>query len=388
MSLKKLISVKTAALSAASVLGLSLFLWPSQEVDSQGVAEVKTLPVATTAARYQNTYQAKRIFPGRVSAVRASETAFQVAGEVTDMFVDVGDRITQGSEIGRLDSRRLSLRLAETEATKRSLEASLTRSLADFKRTQSLIADGFSTQQDLDNIIAERDSLKARISQLSLAADAQRIDVADSVLRAPYDAVVVERLIDPGSTVNVGQPVVRLNATNALDVLVGVPQSIARDLSLNDKVKILNSQSARPAQNYFEGDLVGVSDQVDRATQTVLLRIRLPEDIATSPGSILRVEFAEERALRGAWIPAQALTEGTRGLWSVYVAEEEGAYSKIVRKEVEILHLTDSKVYVHGTLEDGDKVVSSSSFRFVPGQAVKVVSNTTMPTAISLEAGR
>ena len=75
-------------------------------------------------------------------------------------------------------------------------------------------------------------------------------------------------------------------------------------------------------------------------------------------------------------LPLTALTESSRGIWAVYVAEPgatEGGpddASVLSRRQVELLHLVGENVYVRGTLEPGERVVSAGLHRLVPGQRV------------------
>jgi hypothetical protein len=62
-----------------------------------------------------------------------------------------------------------------------------------------------------------------------------------------------------------------------------------------------------------------------------------------------------------------SLSESERGLWSVYVL---GVDDIVERRLVEVLHTEAKRVYVRGTLRDGDLVVSTGVQRIVPGQSV------------------
>ena len=95
----------------------------------------------------------------------------------------------------------------------------------------------------------------------------------------------------------------------------------------------------------------------------------------------------------GVWLPNDALTEGLRGLWSVYAltpqphghtgANEDGNeggnssgknsaanHYIVTRAEVEVLYAEATRSYVSGTLSDGDLVVSHGAQRLTPGQVV------------------
>ena len=81
----------------------------------------------------------------------------------------------------------------------------------------------------------------------------------------------------------------------------------------------------------------------------------------------------------GTWLPLSALTESSRGLWAAYVAVElpaqentDGATHRLLRRDVEIVHTDSERVFVRGTLADGDAVVREGLQRLVPGQRVRL----------------
>jgi hypothetical protein len=62
------------------------------------------------------------------------------------------------------------------------------------------------------------------------------------------------------------------------------------------------------------------------------------------------------------------------------------AENTIRRKDVEITSLADDWAFVTGTLEDGDRVVTTSPFRFVPGQRAEIVKSQPAGTPVTAAA--
>ncbi len=322
-------------------------------------------PVEVVTVLSQDSYRAIRRFPGRIDAAQVSDLSFQVGGEITQVLAKVGDKVAEGDPLARLDETRLKNRIGELKASRTEADAALTRAQASLERIRALREEGFSTDQDLDNITAERDGFRARIRQLNRSLANAEEDLADSTLTAPYGGVVVNRYLDAGATVAAGQSILRLNETGILEALIGVPPLFARRISTGD-VFSLSSDGLTT-----DGVVTGIGDAVERATQTVSIRLEITEDPGFIPGSLVRLTLNEERRETGFWVPAQSLTEGFRGLWSVYViTQDENNTNVVARKDVEILHVGNERLFVRGTLEDGDRVVTAAPSRFVPGQQV------------------
>lgn len=71
----------------------------------------------------------------------------------------------------------------------------------------------------------------------------------------------------------------------------------------------------------------------------------------------------------------QSLTEGTRGLWSLYTFGEpnaDGAAPRLLQSHVELLHVEADRAYVRGALHENQRFVASGLQRVAPGMAVRL----------------
>lgn len=363
------------------ILGVAFFssqgLLALRAASAQEAAE--PLPVSVVAITLQDSYRAVRRFPGRIAAAQVADVSFQVGGEITDIMVKVGDRIEEGDPLALIDPTRLTLRIEELQAARAEAAASLTRAEADLERTEALLSEGFATEQSVDNIMAERNGLRARVRQLTRSLENATVDLEDATLRAPFGGVIVNRYLDAGATVTAGQPILRVNENGRLEATVGIPARFARRVRVGDVFKLSSADLST------DGTVTGIGDQINEATRTVLIRLEVLEDPGFIPGGLVRLALEEERRNRGAWVPALALTEGRRGLWSVYVAVEDEADTKVARKDVEIIHIGNQRMFVRGTLEDGDRVIAAAPFRFVPGQTITVTEELDMVAMLASE---
>ena len=121
-----------------------------------------------------------------------------------------------------------------------------------------------------------------------------------------------------------------------------------------------------------------VLPELDAATRTRTVVLQLAESATGQvvPAQVARMEVVEATEIPGYWLPTNALTQGTRGLWSVYAVQrdEEQEGDKLDRRYVEVIHSESDRTFVRGTLQPGDRIVTSGSHRLVPGQPVTVAS--------------
>ncbi|MEM6747908.1 MAG: efflux RND transporter periplasmic adaptor subunit [Pseudomonadota bacterium] len=362
----------------AIVAGGTLFIGRGFVVDeNEGESAAAPLPVAVMEVRYQDTYEQERRFSGRILAAQVADVSFEVAGEIDDVLVEVGDLVEEGAVLARLDPVRLDIRASEAAAQLAEARAVFATADASRDRVVNLLGQGFATEQELDNADAERNAARERVRALERSLARAQEDLEDTTLRAPFAGYVVGRYIDGGTVVQVGQPIVRINQKAELEAEISIPTELARYIEVGDRFPLATGD--REA----DGVVRGISEDVDRLTRSRKVRLAIEQDPGFVPGTLVRIGLTQERRGTGVWVPTAALQEGYRGLWSVYVVVEEGNDQVIRRKDVEIISIGDGRVFVTGTLEDGDQVVTTSPFRFVPGQKVEIKTNIAPGTSAS-----
>ncbi|MEM9839453.1 MAG: efflux RND transporter periplasmic adaptor subunit [Pseudomonadota bacterium] len=356
---------------AAGFAGRSMLAQADDQVTNQ------PLPVLVFEAKYQDTYSERRLFAGRVAPAQVADVGFQIPGEVARVDVAIGDRVEKGQPLASLDPVRIDLSRKEAAAQLAEAQALAERAQNTEARVKALLADGFATDQEFDNATADRKAADERVRVLRRRLSRISEDATDAVLTAPFSGYVVARFVDSGATVSAGQPVIRINEDAAFEAKIGVPADLARTLLPGETVDLLFGGTS------VIGTIEGISDDIDPLTRSQTVRLRIENGEAITPGGLIRMALNRQRDGRGVWVPLASLQESYRGLWSVYIVAKEEGDDVIRRKDVEIIALGDDRAYVTGTLDDGDRIVTTSTFRFVPGQKVRVQRESTPGGQIS-----
>lgn len=132
------------------------------------------------------------------------ELSPRVSGIVREVGVNVGDRVKKGQPLLALDAALYQARVAESRAAVARFTEETAEAKRDRERIQELYDRTVISTSELDQgklryarAVAQRDGARAQFR-------AEQKNLADSVLRAPFDAVVVARLVEPGQNVAVG----------------------------------------------------------------------------------------------------------------------------------------------------------------------------------------
>ncbi|MCC5873358.1 MAG: efflux RND transporter periplasmic adaptor subunit [Gammaproteobacteria bacterium] len=356
---------------AANVL---LLLWmaciPSAEAQ---------LSVSVTVAQLEGGYQVERVYGGEVRAGRVSTLGFRHAGEVARVHVQEGDTVSAGALLAELDPEPLkavkeqaAAGLVHAEANLNMVQAAVELATETTRRHRDLLEKGHTSAQRFDEVrldlatreaqlaVAEAELARARASLRAAAVDLDR-----SRIHAPYPARIQTRHADEGAMLVPGQAVLRIVETDRREARIGLPVDVAATLTPG------RTYPLRSGEQQFAGTLLHVLPEVDGRTRTLTALFALQNDgVPAAAGSL--IELGLERTIEepGFWLPLSALSEAQRGLWSLFVVIPNGSDETVERRLVEVLHSDGNRVFVRGTLADGDRVVATGSQRIVPGQTV------------------
>ncbi len=345
----------------------------------------RALGVDAARAALESGYERSQRFVGRVEFAQASDLSFELGGKVARVLIDEGDRVEAGAAVAELDTERLRARRAELVAAR--VEARSLLELAELRdgRARFLLDEDVIAPQQADDTRLEAAARAAALARVRAQIASVDVDLAKSVLRAPFAGEVSARHVDAGVVVGGGEPILRLLETARAEVRVGVSRAVAAELSVGERVSL--EIDAIP----YAGRVLAVLPERHGDTRTVSVRARIEEpDQRIRQGDLAVLRWREPVDAPGFWLPRAALTEGSRGLWVAYVATPDAdGHARLDRRPVELLHEAGERVYVRGALREGEPVVQRGVHRLVPGQLVHLSPSVESPTASArLEGSR
>ncbi|MXY82881.1 MAG: efflux RND transporter periplasmic adaptor subunit [Gemmatimonadetes bacterium] len=307
----------------------------------------------------------------------------QVGGKIVwvDPGFQSGGRIVAGQAIFRIEEVDYQYRVQEAEANLAASRVALLKEQeqASIARTQYEL---YSGRREL----ATANTLALREPQLNAAraafdrdearlADAN-LALARTKVTAPFDAFVQEESVDGGQIVAAGQPVARIFATDAVEVIVPLSDSDAAlipglwSLAAGDGNRTV---AVRVVARYGDGTYAwdGYVDRgeasLDEQTRTIDVIVRVPDPIhagnpidgtvplSGSPpllvGEFVEVEI-EGLELAGYYqVPRAALQSGNE----VWIVNDDGVVGIV---PVQVLQRINDEVYVIGALASGQAVIT------------------------------
>ena len=360
---------------AAGLVASFLFLSGCNPASGSGEeASIRALVVRTEPAEPREAYNRQQSFLGSVENRRTSRVGFDLGGTVTNILVREGETVLAEQELARLDTSRLEAAFQEAEAGLEEAEASAALAKTTLERVeQASKLNAVSTQQ-LDEARQNLLVRKATVARTRAQIERIRIDIQKSVLRAPYTGEVRTRMIDEGTVIRPGQPILEIAESGTLEIRVGLDRENTIGVGPGDRLTAHSRGRSFPVR--LDRIIPGRNPRT-RTIEIILQPTPPPPDLRE--GDLVEIIIPASLQTAGYWLPVSALTENSRGLWSCYVAEplEEdqkvgAATHEISRRELEIVSLRDETVYVAGSLNPGELVVLDGIHRLVPGQRVQL----------------
>jgi RND family efflux transporter MFP subunit len=371
--------VRLLAMAAAVIFLIVIAVYLKRDAISAGLAAQQ----ATKAMPSQQTAQPVRVsqvafgspdahmrFTGTVRPRHEADLGFRVSGKLMERLVSVGDQVTAGQVIARLDPADARLDLESTEAERTAAEAELGRAEAAEARSRRLLAAGHVSQAAHDRVVATAAEAQGRAERALRARDLAANRLNYMVLRATGGGVVTRELAEAGQVVAAGQAVVSVARMDQLDVVFALPEQ-KRDLV----------EQAEAAARLWDKDaasyallLRDVSPDVDPATRTYRVRMALLHpDRHVTLGRTVAITFTVPAGEPVAALALGAVLNDGKGaaVWRLMPDRQ-----RVERVPVEIAALDSNHAIVRGGLRDGDLVVSLGAHKLDPARPVRVVETT------------
>lgn len=190
----------------------------------------------------------------------------RMAGVVERVEVELGDAVREGQVLLVLDDARERARVESATAV-------LDRARAEYTRTEGLFANGFVTS-------AQMDEAKYDLRLAESALRAAQVDLDHTRVIAPFSGVITRRMTGRGRPVEVGEPLFRLTALQALRALVRVPEREARSLRRGAPAVLTSDDGTNVAATVQR-----ISPATDPESGTVEVLLEIPRPGPLRPGS-------------------------------------------------------------------------------------------------------
>ncbi len=203
---------------------------------------------------------------------RVSEVSTEVAGLVESVEVSQGDGVTRGEVLLRLDTEILDREISLTKTRLEQIDLRIENTRKHYKRLEKLYSEQGISEKDYDDALYTfQDAQKERqVTEDTLKT--LLIRKRKSVIKAPFDGIVLTKDVDSGAWVQQGKQLVSIGSSNDLFVRAPIAETLLQFITMDEKIPVTINAFNRE----IEGTVVDIDPVADVKTKNIFLKINIP----------------------------------------------------------------------------------------------------------------
>ncbi len=322
---------------------------------------------------------------GSVLAARQVTLQSQVAGEVnhTSETFEPGAQVAAGELLLQIDPAdyRLAIRQRSADLTKAKAELALEAGKGKVAEQEFALLNQASEPSQVQRRLMlrepQRETARADVSSAEAALAAAELDLARTQIKAPFNALVMERQVNLGTRVTSGANLATLVDTDTFWVELAVPEASLRWLKMpaggeaGAKVRLYQEQIWGKGR-YREGRVIRLRGDLDEKGRMARLLVAVDDPLALADGELPAL-------LLGSFVRAEIVGSELRDVLSLdrgwlrddntlWVMDRE---NKLAIRRLSLLYSGVNEVYVRGGLEAGDRIITSELAVAVAGMPLR-----------------
>ncbi len=176
---------------------------------------------------------------GKIQAVNSAELSTRMMGQVSKIYINVGDKVKKGQLLVSINNTDLQAKRAQVNAGITEAKAAYANAEKDYERFKNLFAENSASQKEMDDMTTRFEMAKARLeaaNQMKNEINAQ-FDYAN--ITAPFAGVITGKFTEVGDMANPGMPLLALESPGVFEVVAMVPESEISKIKSDATVEVL-----------------------------------------------------------------------------------------------------------------------------------------------------
>ncbi|MBW2261621.1 MAG: efflux RND transporter periplasmic adaptor subunit [Deltaproteobacteria bacterium] len=324
--------------------------------------------VASPAVR---TLHRRLEYTGTVEPIRQVRIVPEVTAKILSLKVQNGDRVKKGQLLARFDTKLFGLQRKQASAAVKLAQTQVKSTQKEWDRLQPLAESGAVSKSQLDQLESGLDAANAQVDQAKAALSLASYSVQKSTLKAPFDGIVTNLLVNEGEFVGpqmAAYGMLTLVDISEVKVKVGVTE---KDLPLVTEGLGVEIMSEAYPDTVFTGKVGVLNPSADPISKSFPVEIRAanPDELLKA-GMFVRVQIHIETREDVLTVPADAIVK-LKDKNVIYVLDKDG---RAVMREIETGIESDGGVEItKGELTTDEKVVTEGNFGLKDGSRVIVI---------------
>jgi RND family efflux transporter MFP subunit len=301
----------------------------------------------------------------------------RVAGRIDSLTAKLGDRVTRGQQVAKIEDRELRQQVIQAEqslevnrATVKQRESDLQLRRTTLARQRELLEKGLQTRQVVEDAeagfnsaLAAVDLAKAQLAQTEARIDELKITLSNTTIVSPVDGFVGRRNLDQGAFAGANTVILQVVDIGTVRMISNL---VEKDFKrITQGVQALVEVDAFPGEQ-FAGVVSRVAPVFDAATRTASMEIEVPNPgYRLKPGMYARVRLTAQRKADALTVPRNAVvdSEGRRG---VFLPDGQTAKFQPVQTGLQ----DNNNVEILEGLTEGQRVITTGALALREGDRI------------------
>ncbi|MFN7927482.1 MAG: efflux RND transporter periplasmic adaptor subunit [Blastocatellia bacterium] len=342
------------------------------------VQEGDVVAKGTVLARLRQNDYAVRVNQADAQAAEAKSALDASKAQLTEASSAIAASKAQLAEVeaayekARLDLERAKTRFASQSLTKPEHDAAqaqfdTARAKRDAARSQVALYEAKANAAN-----AQIEAARARVEGAQARGVEARIPLADTALKAPLHAVVLQRMVEVGSLIAPGRPGFVLADTTKVKAVFGVPDSTLAKLKPGSFLTL--TTEALPGAE-FRGQITRIAPAADAQSRVFEVAVTIPnprQQLKVGMIASLEIAAAREEVLV---VPVSAIVRAKdkSASYAVFVVEEHNGKATARTRTIKPGAALGNTIVVLDGVKPGERVITTGTTLVLDRQAVQVI---------------
>ena len=302
---------------------------------------------------------------GKIEAVKSTNLSTKMMGYVDKIQVKVGDKVSKGQLLLRINSADISAKLAQVNAGITEATVAYNNAEKDYNRFTVLFNDNSASQNELDDMTAGYNMAKARLEASKQMKNEVNAQLAYTNIRAPFSGIITNKFINTGDMAIPGMSLLDMEAPGNFQVITMLPESEISQIKKSTEVNVIVKSIGKTVK----GKVVEVSASSKNTGGQYLVKIALDKTpVKLLSGMFATTQFPIEKrtASTAILIPTEAIVNKGQ-LTGIYTVSQSNTallrwlrLGRINGDQIEVLSgLNSDESYIisaEGKLYNGVKI--------------------------------
>jgi RND family efflux transporter MFP subunit len=315
---------------------------------------------------------------GNLIGEQTVEAVPKVSGRLDAVMVRLGDRVSRGQTLAKVEDRELQEQIKQAQAsfdvaaaTIRQREADLKLAQTNLDRTRNLFERQLIPKQTYDDTearhqaaVAQVDLARAQYAQAQARLDELKITMDYTSIVSPVSGFVGKRALDPGAWVTPNSSFISVVDISIVRLVANIIEKDLRRIEAGMKADV--EVDAFPGDK-FAGRIARVAPVLDPSTRTAQIEVEIDNrNFRLKPGMYAKVSFVIEHRANTLIVPANAIVDVT-GNKGVYVPGEGDVATF---QPVTLGMVAADRVEITSGLTEGTRIISTGAAALREGDRI------------------